>query len=714
MSIFGSPLPPPGSRAILLARYSDSHQNPLSADDQLAVLREDCARYGWIVAGEFKDEAKSGRYVGKRTGYIEAMAMAEAGLADVICVFDLDRLGRNSRELRNAKDRLADVNAVIYTHTKGVMNRLEFAIYAEMAQIESEKIAERTSRGRRAAAARGRIMGDIPYGYRAVPEMDANGKPLLNSRGQQIRDVEIDPVTSKVVLRVNLDFDAGMGPHQIAVALTNEGIPTPEGGKVWHPNTILGVARSMSGLLRNPMLIGKVIHGKVINEYDERTGRHKKRKADVAHMIEFDAPWLRIVPQEVWDRNQERLSGRQPSKLRDRRRPTYLLTGLSKCGVCGGPFVQVATKMGCAHYRLKACTNSRRVKREDLERVVLEGLTQRLAQSHIMTWFIPEYVRERGSANTEQEDRHQLALQRLAEVEREIENMIAQVKAGARGFAAQLINEDLERSGAEKERLARVVRAGPQSAAAVPLTPENLVGRMQELLANLGEWLQGDERDATRARDIIRRLITKITLTPLEDRGGRPDGRSTGTVRVVIEGEVSNLVDAAMLDRKIMHGQGASDMHDLSVATFKFYVDLDRSLSPEQEGLWRDAAIIARMLDDADWPIQFQEMVEAMNDRGRETTTLERETDETRARIALAQFRREDWVRSIHIGGQTRGWIWSERNLSDDEWRERFRRHTEEPAPPEEGVRASGQIGVIRMSGPEAHVVVVGERRKKE
>lgn len=152
----------------------------------------------------------------------------------------------------------------------------------------------------------------------------------------------------------------------------------------------------MAGLLRNPMLIGQIIHGKVTTEYDEKTGRVKKMRGDVAKRIEHDAPWLRIVPQEVWDRNQERLSKRPPSKLRDRRRPSYLLSGLVKCGVCGGPFNQIAVKMGCTTHRMKACSNGRRVKREDLERVVFEGLTARLAQPHIIQWFIPEYVRERA------------------------------------------------------------------------------------------------------------------------------------------------------------------------------------------------------------------------------------------------------------------------------------------------------------------------------
>jgi hypothetical protein len=235
---------------------------------------------------------------------------------------------------------------------------------------------------------------------------------------------------------------------------------------------------------------------------------------------------------------------------------------------------------------------------------------------------------------------------------------------------------------------------------------------MHTLLENLASSLEGDERDATRARDIFRSLITGVTVTPFDAEGRRPDGKGVGAVRVQIEGEVSRLVDHAMLDRKIMHRRGASDVHDLPVAMFSFYVDLDRTQSPEQEGVWRDAAIVGRLLDDADWPVRFSEMIEAFNDRGREPTALEREADETRARIALAQFRRDDWVRSIWLGQHDRGWVWDERDISDDQWRARHEHRNRGTPHLGEGVHISAAIGILRLSAPDAHVITIGPRPK--
>ena len=62
MSLYGkADLPGPGARVVIVARFSTNQQNPLGADDQIRILKEDCERLGWIVVGVFKDEGKSGR-----------------------------------------------------------------------------------------------------------------------------------------------------------------------------------------------------------------------------------------------------------------------------------------------------------------------------------------------------------------------------------------------------------------------------------------------------------------------------------------------------------------------------------------------------------------------------------------------------------------------------------------------------------------------------
>lgn len=686
--MFNNPTPPPGSRVLILGRYSSNLQNPMSADDQIRVCTDRCKQLGWEIVGVYKDEAKSGRSIAKRTGYLDMMAAAEAGLADVICVFALDRLGRNARELHHARDRLSDIEVAIFTLDRGVMSRLEFAIYAEMAQMESERIADRTTRGQRFAASRGRIMGDISYGYRKVAVVP--GEDPANEQR-----LEIDPVTSKVVLRVHQDYDAGISPFQIARDLTAEGVPTPEGNKNWHSNTILGSKRSGCGLLRNPIYVGRAVFGKVKTTYDAKTGKITKHKTSVADRIEHEAPWLRIIPDDLWERNQSQLEERSFELPSRGRRPDYLLSGRVRCGVCGHPYALVATKMGCTARRVGACNNRRRVARQDLERIVLDGLTLRLAQSSVIEWFVPEYVREYEAATQDGVDRAERNAVRLADVTREIDNLVKQMKVGASGRAAQILNENLESLCDEKERLSRDLRVASPTHD-LDISPGDVTRRLGDLLDELGVALQGNERDATRAKEIIRSFIEKVTITPIEPTG-RPDGRGTGAVRVTVDGKITTLLDHALLDRKILHRHSAGDVQGLPIASFRLYVDLTRDLSDEQEGIWGDVAVLGRLLDDAEYPVLTESVLEAMNDRNRSPTLAEMETDERRTRLALAQLKRDRWIRSIRLGA-TFGWVWNDVELTDDEWRDRYDRRDEFKPP----------IGIVRTSPPAAHVIVVG------
>lgn len=693
--MFDARLPPPGSRAVLLARHSTNMQNPLSSDDQLEVCRKECERNGWEVVAEFKDEAKSGRSVAKRKGYLDMMEMAEAGGVDVICVFALDRLGRDARELHDAKNRLADQNTVIFVAGRGVMNGLTFALYAQMAEEESIRIAERTTRGARAAAARGAHMGDVSYGYKLVQLPSQPGALLAKGRSAP-RKLEVDPAQAEIVLRANLDFDAGLSPHKIAEALTREGIPTPEGGPIWHPNTIIGVGRSQTGLLRNPLYVGKRIYGKTTSRREAKTGRVIKRRSNAADMIHYDEPDLRIVPQDVWDRNQERLAKRPPSKLRDRRRPSYLLSGLVNCGVCGGTYAMVAYTMGCTAARLNACSNRRRIDRKVLEAAVLQGLGERLVRPEVLELFIPEYVAELAVADKARVERGRRETSRLAEVEREIQNVLAQVHAGAGGgYARQILSDSLETLGAEKERLERLARQqAPERQDKGAVSVQGMAARLCELVRNLSCALENDHRDGARAREIIRTVISDVTLIPFDEEGVRPDGRGNGPLRAVVTGDISELVDAAMLDRKIMHKRGASDVHDHPTLIFRYYVDV-HGVSGRVQASWEDVAAISRLLDDADRPILKREMEQAVAALGeREGQSLD-----DRTRLALAQLRRDGWARALRVGG-THGWVWADRQINDEEWVRRFAVHE----------KVSRAHVVVRVVAPEASVVVVGRR----
>lgn len=138
-------------------------------------------------------------------------------------------------------------------------------------------------------------------------------------------------------------------------------------------------------MLRNPAYVGRFQFGKVIAEFDPKTGKHKKRKRPKHEIVEIEMPWLRIVPDDLFERNQERIQERSFEMPHRNRRPDYLLTWKVRCGVCGAPYAMVTSKMGCTARRLKACINKHAASIWiRLERVVLDGLPDRLCTPELL------------------------------------------------------------------------------------------------------------------------------------------------------------------------------------------------------------------------------------------------------------------------------------------------------------------------------------------
>ena len=78
-------------------------------------------------------------------------------------------------------------------------------------------------------------------------------------------------------------------------------------------------------------------------------------------------------------------------------RPRYLLSGLMRCGACGGGYTEISANLfGCAAARDKGtCDNRLNIRTEALEETVCTGLKERLMDPEIFKEFTASFIAER-------------------------------------------------------------------------------------------------------------------------------------------------------------------------------------------------------------------------------------------------------------------------------------------------------------------------------
>src|SRR5690606_10694109 len=119
---------------------------------------------------------------------------------------------------------------------------------------------------------------------------------------------------------------------------------------------------------------------------------------------------------------------RTPGNKRPGRPPRHLLSGILRCGACGGPPGAVARyRYGCARAKDSgSCSSKLRVRRTDAETALLAGLRAELRSEAAFQAFqrsVADKMR-RQSVDVDAQRR------RLASLEREHGNVMAAIRAG--------------------------------------------------------------------------------------------------------------------------------------------------------------------------------------------------------------------------------------------------------------------------------------------
>ncbi|MDA0353823.1 MAG: recombinase family protein, partial [Chloroflexi bacterium] len=331
------------------------------------------------------------------------------GEADVVVAYAVDRLSRNQNHIGVLFDEVQQAGAVLEFATERfedtAVGRFILAARAFIAEVEREKIIERTMRGKAERARGGRLpqgAGRGIFGYQHHPETGHR---------------TVDPVQAASVLRIFGAFDSGLSCNRIANDLNRDGVPA-FGGGCWYPLTVRRV-------LLNETYTGRTIYRRTRADKVRDVARNKWRRRvverDESEWIEVEGATPPIVPQALFERVRVRLADPERA-ARTSRSHRYALSGRLRCAECGAAMVGHAVNGGrYLYYRCPrgssgpgatAC-GSRYVRTERLEAAVKAALAEALSSPERLL----DEARQLAAQEVPEDSRLDTVLAELNEVE---------------------------------------------------------------------------------------------------------------------------------------------------------------------------------------------------------------------------------------------------------------------------------------------------------
>ena len=546
-------------KVALYARYSSDNQRDASIADQFRVCRVYAEKQGWHVVEEYSDHAISGASL-LRTGVQALIADALAGRFQLVLAEAMDRLSRDQEDIAGLYKRMAYADVKIVTLSEGEVTHLHVGLKGTMNALFLKDLADKTRRGQRGRIELGKSGGGKSYGYDVVRQFAPNGEPIRGDRSINAKEAE-------VVRRIFRDYVAGKSPKRIATELNKEGIRAPGGGE-WGFSTLNGNAKRGNGILNNEMYIGRMIWNRQRFIKDPDSGKRQARPNPESEWIVQEVPDLRILDDVLWNAAKSRQAaikikrgddGREgENHFRERRRPKYLFSGLTKCACCGGGYSMISADLvGCSTARNKGtCDNRTNICRDRLEERVLIALRHHLMDPTLFKEFCDEFTREMNRLRMQARTSIEAAKSEIKRIDRELDKLMKLILAsGDDDTPMRLMRQMKELEGKKSEFegfLADAEEPPPH------LHPEMAnFYRMQ--VGELYEALH-EEAEAKRmkAADLLRSLVKEIVLTP-----------ENGTLQIDVRGDLAGILAVSLKSKTPATRAGASQVEMVAGTGFE-------------------------------------------------------------------------------------------------------------------------------------------------
>lgn len=336
-------------------QVGEGHSSLETQESRIRVVAE---ANGGLVTRLFQD-VQSGRR-DDRVEYQNMVTYVLEEQVDVVLVQYLDRFGRNPQEILQRIWELKAHGVSVEATDQDIEDELILLVLAGVAGHESKRTSERVRANMGNIVRRGVHSGKPPFGFSAVRE-------IVDGRARVLR-WEIEDSEAEIIREMaRLSTEENLGFKAISDSLNERGLQRESGH--WVPS-------SVQHILRNPVLKGVMVYGR-----RPKTGNPK------GEVIEVPGVFPSILTDAEWDALQKRMDIRKKVSRGSSHKSDYLLSGIARCGHCGGP---MTGKSGSAYkgrrYTSYVCTRAVRAREgcefynghasKKLETAVLEYLGQ--------------------------------------------------------------------------------------------------------------------------------------------------------------------------------------------------------------------------------------------------------------------------------------------------------------------------------------------------
>jgi site-specific DNA recombinase len=326
-------------RAAFYARVSGEQQAAThTIESQIAALSERANSDGTPVLSErqFVDDGYSGASL-IRPALDRLRDLVSVGAIDKIYVHSPDRLARNYayQVLLLDEWRRRCVELVFLNRPLGQSPEDDLLLQVQgiVAEYERAKIMERSRRGKKHAAQSGslNVMSGAPFGYRYVTVQEGGGQARFEPVAEQAR------VVQQIFSWIGIDR---CSLSEVCRRLQSANELTATGNRIWSREAVWHV-------LQNPAYTGQAAYGKTHMMARGKKSRLRAARGRPAEPRRSNAPvttdqkeWVYVavpplVEAALFRAAHAQLEENRSRARQGRRRPGYLLQGLTRCARCG-------------------------------------------------------------------------------------------------------------------------------------------------------------------------------------------------------------------------------------------------------------------------------------------------------------------------------------------------------------------------------------------